>query len=71
MNIEQGVIVAVLTHAAATIWWSSRINTTMGFVKDEIVRLNRELEKRDKTFESIWKRIDELREAINNGGRAG
>ena len=69
MNIEQGVIVAILTHAAATIWWSSRINTTMGFVKDEMIRLNRELEKRDEVFKTVWKRIDELREEINNGSK--
>lgn len=68
MNVEQGVIVAILTHAAATIWWSSRINTTMAFVKEEIMRLNMELEKRDEMFKTIWKRIDELRDHINQKG---
>lgn len=68
MNIEQGVIVAILAHAAATVWWSSRINTTMGFVKDEIVRLNKELEKRDEVFKAVWRRIDELREKVDMTG---
>lgn len=78
MNIEQGVIMAVLAHAAATVWWASKTNTILGVIKDKLTEMTERFAKEDGKLEikidGAFKRVDELRdrvtrlEAVNNGG---
>ena len=70
MNIDQGVIVAVLAHAAATIWWASKMNTTMGFIRIELEEMNKEgMKKHEQNqieLKAIWRRVDEMKSEIVN-----
>lgn len=61
------VITAVVIHAFATIWWASKITTMLDHLREEVARLNRELEKKDEITERMWTRIDELRDRIKGG----
>lgn len=63
MNIQLGwsaigVIVAILLHGAASIWWASKITTTISEFKNAFIKLDKELEKRDDQIRAIWKRVD-------------
>jgi hypothetical protein len=75
------VVLSVIAHGAASIWFASKMNTTvtMGFknLTDSILRIDKELEKRDRDAKdansAMWKRIDEVRDRVahleghNNG----
>ena len=71
---NMAVIVAILTHGAASIWFASKMNTTvtLGFknLTEGILRIDRELEKRDKEAKEanglMWKRIDEVRDRVTH-----
>lgn len=60
-----GLILSVLAHAWASIWWASRITSKVESVDSNLSRLDKELEKRDTQISAIWKRIDEIRDMIN------
>ena len=67
MNISYGqigVIIAVIAHAVATIWWAATMTANLRGVRDEVARLNNELTKRDVQIESLGKRFDELKEKL-------
>ena len=74
-QVTFGVIVtlavAIFSHAGATVWWAAKISTSLEFMSKELIRLNVELKDRDKQFEAMWKRLDELRDKVqfNNTGR--
>lgn len=55
---ETAFIIAILTHAAATIWWASKTNTTMSFIRDELIKIRDELKERDSQISGIWRKID-------------
>ena len=55
-----GVIVAIIVHAGFVIWWASRITSKMDNVTTALVRLDSELEKRDKLISAQWVKIDGL-----------
>lgn len=69
-----GVILVILGHGAASIWFASKINTTvtMGFkaLNDNVSKIDKELEKRDietrATNAAMWKRIDEVRDRVTH-----
>lgn len=68
MNLEQGVIVAVLAHAGATIWWASKTSTMLANVVSELKVMNDKMSKEDGKLEAridgAFKRIDEDRHRI-------
>jgi len=68
MNLDQGVVLAILTHAAATIWWASKMNTTLSFILKDMKRVSDEVLTRhtetQAQLKAIWTRVDEMREEI-------
>ncbi len=68
MSLDQGVIVAILTHATATIWWASKVHTTLSFISKDLTRISAEIGSRDQAFQTqiqgMWKRVDALHEEI-------
>lgn len=74
MSNNATVVVAILVHGAASVWFASKMNTTvqLGFkgVNDNMTRLEKEMEKRDleaKTANAaMWKRIDEVRDRVTH-----
>ena len=61
-----GLILAVLGHAGTTIWWGANMTSKLGTLNDNLNRIDKELEKRDTQISAIWKRLDEVRDLINN-----
>jgi hypothetical protein len=72
LSNNAAVVVAVLAHGAASIWFASKMNTTvsLGFLglDQRLMRIDKELEKRDKDAKEanamMWKRIDEVRDRV-------
>lgn len=60
-----GLIGAIVIHAASTIWWASKINANVTFMRENLSQIRDELERRDVQIGAIWKRIDELRDMIH------
>lgn len=69
MNLEQGVIVAVLAHAGATIWWASKTNTMLGNVIMQLESMNAKMDREDGKLETkidgAFKRIDETKDRVS------
>ena len=61
---EIALIISILVHASATIWWASKMNTTMTFIKLELERTRNELTKRDEQITAIWAKIDKLQQKV-------
>ena len=59
-----GIIVAILGHAAFTIWHTATFKTTIVIKIDNLVhalsRMDAELQKRDNTIQAAWKKIDDI-----------
>ncbi len=53
-----GVIVAILMHAAASIWWAAKITNQISNLSLSFSRLDKELEKRDIQIRAIWSKVD-------------
>ena len=69
MNIEftwvsVGVIVAILAHAYHTVTWSAKITTQLENLGNNLIRIDKELEKRDIQIAAAWKKIDGLGERL-------
>ena len=69
----------ILAHALASVWWASKVTTTLDFMAktvDGAVRdwktgkdglyehIDKELERRDSEIKTLWKRVDEQRNDI-------
>lgn len=57
-------LLAILTHAIATVWWASKTNTTITFIREELSRIRVELEKRDTQIAAIWNKIDRMEDRM-------
>lgn len=53
-----GVIVALLINMGVGVWWASKITSRMDGTKDSLVRIEREIEKREARVDAAWKKID-------------
>jgi len=63
------IILFIVSHAGLSIWWMSKVNTTIGFMQKEIEKLtntigyyNNSVMNRadaDREHKAIWVRIDE------------
>lgn len=60
MDLSAGIIVAVLTHAAGTIWWASKINTTMSFIREDLAKATKRYEEQEKEIKALWRKVDDL-----------
>jgi hypothetical protein len=60
-----GLTGAILLHAFATVWWAAKVTTKMDNLTTSLVKIDRELEKRDTQISAIWKRIDEVRDMVS------
>ena len=59
-----GLIIAILLHAFATIWWASKITNQITTLNSSLDRIDKELAKRDIQISALWKRLDEVRDLI-------
>lgn len=50
----------VLTHGVASVWWASRVTTTLYFIRDGIRSINDKIMEHDKEIKAIWRKIDEI-----------
>ena len=73
MNIQLGwasvaVIISVVGHAFFTIWSAATFKATISSKIDNLVnamlRMDKELEKRDIQITAMWKKVDGLNERI-------
>lgn len=53
-----GVVFAILAHGAASIWWASKITNQIANLTNSLVRMDKELEKRDIQISAAWKKLD-------------
>ena len=64
------VILAVLTHGAATIWWGSKINATIGFIGVQIADIRKQIDqdggKIEKEIDALWRETDKTRHDVDN-----
>ena len=65
MNVQLGwagfgVILAILIHGGASIWWASKMTNEIENLNSSLIRLDKELEKRDVQIVAVWKKIDWL-----------
>ena len=58
------LILAVLGHAFATVKWGASITVSIKSMTESLLRIDRELEKRDQQITALWKRLDEVRDMI-------
>lgn len=61
---NSGVILAVLGHAAGSIWWAAKVNSTLSNIAQALTRIDKELEKRDNSINSIGSKLDNIRERV-------
>lgn len=59
-----GVVLAILIHGAASVWWASKITNQIGHLNMNLVRLDKELEKRDTQISAAWRRIDDINNRV-------
>ncbi len=76
MTLDGGAIVTMvifmIVHLCGFIWWASKIETTLGFIRSEVEKLSKNSEKNvslidhakdiahvEKEIDAIWKRLNE------------
>jgi len=60
-----GVISAILVHAFATVWWASKVSTTLSNILLALVKIDSEFEKRDKQISKLWEKVDSHSETLS------
>jgi len=59
-----GIVIAILAHAAASVWWASKMDSTLKSVADSLTRIDKELEKRDVAIKAIGDKLDNIKERV-------
>lgn len=61
---SQGVaiILTMVVHLCGGVWLASSVVTQLKNLNDNIMRVEKELEKRDTQIAALWKRTDEIRD---------
>jgi hypothetical protein len=59
-----GVIIAILVHAFATVWWASKVSATLNNILLALVKIDTEFEKRDIQISKLWERVDRHSESL-------
>ena len=58
VSIIIGVLLAVLSHIIVSVWWASKITTTLGFLRES-------LEKIEKHQDGYYKKEEAIKEFAN------
>lgn len=58
------LLVAILAHAASTIWWASHVSTTLNNIHSSLLKMDKEFEKRDAQISKLWDRVDAHSEVL-------
>lgn len=61
-----GIIISILVHAFATVWWASKVSSTLNSILIALVKIDTEFEKRDTQISKLWERVDGHSETIAN-----
>jgi len=59
-----GVIISILIHAFATVWWASKVSATLNNILLALVKIDTEFEKRDQQISKLWERVDGHSESL-------
>ena len=59
------VIISILAHAFATVWWASKVSNTLSNILLALVRIDAEFEKRDKQISKLWEKVDSHSETLS------
>jgi len=60
-----GIVIAILAHAFATVWWASKVSATLNNILLALVKIDTEFEKRDKQISKLWEKVDSHSEALS------
>lgn len=61
-----GVVLAILAHAFATVWWASKVSNTLSNILLALVKIDSEFEKRDKQISKLWEKVDSHSELLSS-----
>ena len=53
-----GVITALLINMGVGVWWASKITSKMDGNRETLVRIEKDIEKREARVDAAWKKID-------------
>lgn len=59
-----GVIISILAHAFATVWWASKVSATLHNILLALVKIDSEFEKRDRQISKLWEKVDSHAETL-------
>lgn len=59
-----GIVIAILAHAFATVWWASKVSATLNNILLALVKIDNEFEKRDRQISKLWERVDKHSESL-------
>ena len=69
------LLLFIIAHLGATVWWMAKVTTTLSFIdrvlKANLTAIKDEAFKRNADISNIWKRIDDLRDLINEKAANG
>lgn len=60
------VLISILAHAFATVWWASRVSNTLHNILLALVRIDAEFEKRDKQIARLWEKVDNHSQTLSS-----
>lgn len=58
--VSIGVVISILLHAYHTVKWSTKISINLESLANSVLKMDKELEKRDIQITAVWKRVDAL-----------
>lgn len=61
-----GILVAIIAHAFATVWWASKVSSTLNNILLALVRIDTEFEKRDSQISKLSEKVDNQSQIISN-----
>jgi hypothetical protein len=56
--VSIGVLASILLHAYHTVKWCTRISINLESLSTNLLKMDKELEKRDTQILAIWKKVD-------------
>ena len=59
-----GVIIAIISHAIFTIFWAAKMTFHIENLNNSIIKVDKELEKRDIQISAGWKKLDSINQRL-------